>query len=195
MALENRVWDSVSAIEDAIWPAKVAETAIPSYVVPIRPIWAAQLFDTSLAEDRLFPADPMLLFRSENVYYSAASCASIEAPARLLWYVSHDTRIPGSKAIRAASSLTEVTTGPAKNVYRRFRRLGVYKWADVAEIARDDGGVSALRFGNTETLQRPILWDELQTTLRDLENRKNQFQRPTRINTATYDTLYRQGLS
>ncbi|MCK4598623.1 GNAT family N-acetyltransferase [Candidatus Bipolaricaulota bacterium] len=177
-------------VERAIWPAKIAGTVIPAFVVPIKPYWAAELFDHELAESRLISADPSLLLRSENVYYTGAPAAMLETPGRVLWYVSQDKHVQGSMAIRGASSLEEVVSLPPKDVYRRFRRLGIYTWKDVARISGNRPRLTALRFGRTEVLPNPIGWEQLQDTLRTIEGRVNQFQRPTRIQTATYDTLY-----
>lgn len=187
-------WSEVSEIERAIWPARIEQTSIPAYVVPIRPAWAAELFDSSLARARLLPSDPSLILRSENVYYTGVVGSTIESPARLLWYVSHERGILGSKGIRAASTLEEVAIGPAKDVFRRFRRLGVYEWRDVAAIARRNGDVTALRFGRTVVFPYSISWDGLRDTLRVIENRSSMFQRATRIKTLTFDSLYRQGI-
>jgi len=186
-------WSMISQIEDAIWPAKVAGTSVPCYVVPIQPHWAAQLFDSRLAEGRLLPADPTLLLRSENVYYTAAPCRFIEVPSRILWYVSHHRRFHGSKAIRCASTLQDVTIGPAEDVYRRYRRLGVYDRRDVARIARANGEVTALVVGQAELLRTPIMWDEVQSIRYELEGRRDVFRRPTQIETPTYDTLFKRG--
>jgi len=181
-------------VERAIWPAKIAGTVIPAFVVPIKPYWAAELFDHELAESRLISADPSLLLRSENVYYTGAPAATLETPGRVLWYVSRDKHVQGSMAIRGASSLEEIVSLPPKDVYRRFRRLGIYTWKDVARISGNRPRLTALKFGRTEILPNPIGWKQLQDTLRTMEGRVNQFQSPTRIQTATYDTLYAQSV-
>lgn len=189
----NEDWSSICSLEQAIWPAKVAGTSVSCYIIPIRPLWAAQLFDSRLAGSRLLPADPMLLLRSENVYYTAAPCRFLETPSRILWYVSHDRRFYGSKAIRCASTLQEVAIGPARDIYRQYRRLGVYRWEDVSRTARSDGTVTALLFGRAEPLAIPIGWEELCSVLSDLEEQRKTFRSPTRIRTATYDSLFRSG--
>jgi len=190
---ETRDCGEAWAVEQAIWPAKLAGTTIPSYIIPIRPHWAAQLFDSRLAAGRLFPSNPMLLLGTENAYYTGSSCASVETPGRVLWYVSYDKQVPGTKGIRCASTLEDVLCGSAKSVYRQFRRMGAYSWRDVSKLTRKDGKVTALHLGRGETLEYPIIWEQIQSTLEEMENRKNALQRPTRIETATYDVLYRRG--
>jgi GNAT superfamily N-acetyltransferase/predicted nucleic acid-binding protein len=186
-------WSTICSLEQAIWPAKVAGTSVPCYIIPIRPLWAAQLFDSRLAGSRLLPADAILLLRSENVYYTAAPCKFLVTPSRILWYVSHDKRFQGSKAIRCASTLQEVAIGPAQDIYRQYRRLGVYKWEDVARVARSDGTVTALVFGRAEPLGIPIGYEKLCSVLDDLGERRKTFQSPTRIETGTYDSLFESG--
>ena len=181
-------------VERSIWPAKIAGTAIPSFVVPIKPGWAADLFDHELAGSRLIRAEANLLFRSENVYYTGAPRGILKTPGRILWYVSQNRNVQGTKAIRAASSLEEVVSLSPKDVYRRFRRFGIYTWKDVELISKGRSRVTALRFGRTEVLPNPISWERLQDTLRKIEGKTNQFQRATRIETATYDALYAEGI-
>jgi GNAT superfamily N-acetyltransferase len=185
--------DSLSELESVMWPLRLEGTEIPAYVVPIKPEWASQLFDPELAGSRLLPADPTLLLRSENVYYTGAVCRSIEPPARILWYVSQQKGVRGSKAIRAVSTLQEIRIGRVKDVYKEYRRLGIYNWADVSRASRRDGGITALQFGRTEMLSRPISWENLCSTLEEEENRRNTFQKPTRIETSTFDNLYKRG--
>lgn len=83
-------------VERVCWPLKVQGADIPSYVIPIRPHWAGQLFDTELAAADLFGARLETALALENVYYSSSSVAIPEG-ARILWYVSDTVQ-----AIRAA---------------------------------------------------------------------------------------------
>jgi len=184
----------VCEIERTIWPAKTAGTGVPAVIVPIRPDWAAELFDYGIGERRLLHADPSLMLRSENAYYSAAPAACVTAPSRVLWYVSHDTRVSASKSIRAASVITEVLSAPPKVAYRKYRHLGVYSWADVSAMGGRSGRVTALHFGLTEVLPYPIGWDIVQEELQRMENRRSQLQCPTQIAPRTFDAIYARGL-
>ena len=194
-SIENEAWVTTLLLEDSIWPAKVSGTQIPSFVIPIRPDWASELFDHKLAASRLLESDSQVMLRSENVYYSAANCRSFQTPARILWYVSQDDKVPGSKAIRAASTLNTIVTDSAKNVFRQFRRMGIYNWRDVEGLTGKDGSVTALSFSRTEVFDIPVGWSTLQSTLEALEKRRNQFMRPTRIATRTYEEIYRIGMA
>ena len=55
-------------VEKSFWPAKLLDTDIESFIVPIPPAWAAQLFDERMAEQSLFGSDSTLILGLENVY-------------------------------------------------------------------------------------------------------------------------------
>jgi hypothetical protein len=183
-------------VERALWPAKILGTDLPCYIVPICPHWAEQLFDIGLARDSLFGADPRLAMNSENAYYRAAKPAILNAPARVLWYVSQDPAYPGAKAIRACSYLDEVLVAPPKDAYRRFQRLGVYRWTDVFGIAKNDlsKNVMAFRFTKTELFKRPVVWEMLQTELRRTGGKGSQLQSPLQIKESCFFELYKLGM-
>lgn len=184
-------------IECSLWPAKIVDMDIPAFIVPIKPRWAMHLFDEAIARGTLFGAKPELVLNSENAYYRHASNPSdIPAPARILWYVSHQKSEPQSKQVRACSLLEEVSVGRPKNLYRRFRRLGVYEWSDVLGVADNDenGDVMVLRFTHTELLTSPIPWADLQKTLEQEEGRRLPILSPTRISTSCFLRLYELGI-
>jgi hypothetical protein len=179
-------------LEKTLSPAKFTDFELPCYIIPIRPAWAAQLFDTRLAEQDLFGLPPELGFRLENAYYRARN-PQLSAPARILWYVSKaDGRYRGAGAIRAASYLDEVVVDSPKVLFSRFRRLGIYRWQDLLKLTKEDlsGALMALKFSGTELLGRPILWEEIQTVLQDAIGRRDQLQRPLQITTDTFFRLY-----
>jgi hypothetical protein len=67
-------------IERVLWPAKLTDTGLPCFLVPIQARWAKELFDVDLALGTLFGANPSLVLNSENVYYRAARPAVVTAP-------------------------------------------------------------------------------------------------------------------
>jgi GNAT superfamily N-acetyltransferase/predicted nucleic acid-binding protein len=157
-----------SEIERILWPAKITDVDIPTFVVPIQPRWARDLFDEELASQILWGAKEDLAIRREYVYYSAKSSAGVmTAPGRILWYVSDDEKALGSKKVRACSQLDEVITDTPKNLYRRFRRLGIYEWKNVIDLAGGDLNrkILALRFSNTELFTSPIPFETFRDTL------------------------------
>lgn len=179
-------------IERLLWPLKIIDASIPTFIVPIRPHWAKELFDENLASEDLFGASTTLALNREGVYYRAAvpSCG-LSAPARILWYVSEDRKYYGSKSIRACSYLDDVVIGAADDVFRRFRRLGIYRWEDVLKIAKGKvkGTVMALHFMDTELLTQPLRWDKLQQILNE-HGLKSRLQSPCRISPPAFHAIY-----
>ncbi|NLX22940.1 MAG: GNAT family N-acetyltransferase [Phycisphaerae bacterium] len=186
---------SLVSVERSLFPAKLSDLAIPSFVVPIRPQWAMHLFDEHLASQDLYGSDPHLVLSAQNVYYRAARPRILTAPARLLWYVSEDSGYPGTKAIRAVSYIERVETGPPKELFRRFRKLGVYEWRHVYELARrhTDNQVMAFVFSHTELLPKPVPLKVFKSVLMDCEQRSNNLQSPVLINGQTFVRLYQIG--
>jgi predicted nucleic acid-binding protein len=188
--------ETANAIEHILWPAKIVDAYIPSFVVPIKPEWAKELFDERLAGQTLFGAKPELGLSREGVYYRAKNpSAGLKAPARVLWYVSYGSRFSGTGHLRACSRLEEVVVDRPKNLFRRFRRLGIYDWEHVFDLAKRDleKEIMALRFGDTELFENPIEWNSLQEILRRF-GCKSQLQSPVQVSPKLFEELYRRGM-
>lgn len=130
-------WQNLSSqqllrIENVFFPLKIRDLDIPCYIVPIRPYWAGQLFDSVVSGGQLFGADPSRLWSFENVYYRHTKPITEKAPARILWYESNDKQErTRSKRVVACSYLTEVYTDKPKVLYKMFKHYGIYEWGDV----------------------------------------------------------------
>jgi hypothetical protein len=147
----------VARLERTLWPAKLRGGGLRTFMVPIRPAWAEALFDTKLAASTLFGRPLELGLGREHVYYrSPGAAGGIAAPARLLWYVSGQSRFHDVGHIRAVSQLVDVVTGAPESLHRRFSRLGVWDLQQVKAAADSNGRVMALRFVDTEVLERPL---------------------------------------
>lgn len=180
------------AVERMLSPAKFTDLALPCYIIPIRAKWAAQLFETRLAEQELFGLPPELGFRLDNVYYSATK-RKFQFPARLLWYVSKTKAThTGAGMVRAVSYLDGVVRGSPKALFSRFRRLGVYRWADLMKMTGGarDAVLAALEFSGTELLNEPIPWPELQASFARHTGKNNQLQGPLQITSSMFFELY-----
>lgn len=179
-------------LERRFWPLKVTDAGVASYIIPIKPDWAGELFDTRLAEGRLFGAAPRLALGLENVYYSR-SRIRIPSGARVLWYVSRDRATV--MQVRAASVCVETVEGTAKDLFRKFQRLGVYTWADVRDAA---GGphetLRAYRFTHSERFDTPVPWAVLQASLMGHTGRENPIASPVAISEAVFIDVYRKGM-
>lgn len=185
----------MSEIERLLWPAKITDAAIPTFIIPIRPEWAKELFDEELANQTLFGATPELALNRESVYYrSNQNSGGLRAPGRILWYVSSGARYSGTGQIRACSRLDEVVVADPKSLYRRFKRLGVYRWERVYEVAKKDvsNRIMALRFSDTELFRTPISRKQALSILKN-DGIKTQFQSPVYVPAKIFERLYTIG--
>jgi len=173
--------------ETQIWPAKIIDSVEPVYMISINPSYASSLFDHSLASQTLFCDKPDVLMQDECVYYSATKM-SLQAPGRIIWYVSQGEGYEGTSAARACSFLIEAIKGPAKVIYRQFRRFGVFDWNQVLSIAGSpEGEITAIRFANTEAFPNPLPWKNL------LPDLKSPPVGPRPISQDLFLKLYRLG--
>ena len=170
--------------EDALWPLKIKEVNIPTYIVPIRPEWAMHLFDASIGSQHLFGGNPHLVFRGENAYYRSAKPRILQAPGRILWYVSkHIGKYQYTESIKACSNLTEVVVDKPKPLFTKFHRFGVYNWKDLLKVAKNDlqAEIMGFRFAKTELLTRPVHKNDLQKLWREKFGKHFHIQGPLKI--------------
>ncbi|MCZ7646217.1 MAG: GNAT family N-acetyltransferase [Planctomycetota bacterium] len=179
---------AASTIEHVFWPLKIADGDLPTYIVPIRPEWAKHLFDEGLAMGELFGVDMGLAFNREGVYYKAAR-PRMEAPGRILWYVSQDPM-----QIRASSRLVEVRLGGPKELFSLYKRLGVWNWKDVFGCAHKnlDTSIMALRFDDTLLFNSPVALDRIRSILRDAEC-PSPLMTAHRVPPGVFERIYRLG--
>ncbi|MEA5513921.1 GNAT family N-acetyltransferase [Nodularia sp. UHCC 0506] len=182
-------------IERRLYPAKITDAEIPTYIIPIKSRWAKELFDKELAEEGIWRAKEQLALRREVVYYS--SKRKMKYPGRILWYVTPSPDDKNSSAIlgaiRACSRLDEVTIGKPKDLYKKFRRLGIYSFQDVLKAANNDldKEIKAVKFSDTELFENPIKFAEIKIIL----NRSIQLQSSIEISPEEFKMLYNRGNS
>ncbi len=186
--------DQVMQADHRLWPAQLESPSVRSIVVPIQPQWAVDLFDAGLASSRLLDAEPRLMLNLENVYYTAKP-TNLRPLSRVLWYVSKDESFERVGAIRAASWIAELHTGPALDMYRRFRHLGVYRWHHVAHTSKqnEDASVTAFRFCNTVEFKHPISRKALGTLLAEADHRMPPLSAPYTLQDGMYERICRMG--
>ena len=188
--------EALLRFERLLWPCKIIDLEIPSFVVPIKPIWAMDLFHTKLAAQDLFGGNIELLFNVENVYYRSSRPIVLKAPGRILWYISSGrNEYKGVKAISACSYIDEVVIDAPKALYSRYKRLGVYKWRDVLRVAgnRIDTNIMAFRFSGTEVFHNPIHLDELRSIWKTELNKSFVPRGPSLIPKDFFFQLYKKG--
>jgi GNAT superfamily N-acetyltransferase/predicted nucleic acid-binding protein len=180
-------------VERLLWPLKISEVEAPCYIVPIRPHWAMDLFDTNLGKETLYGSDPSRVFRMDNVYYRSSAQKLPTAPSRILWYVSRDPyrQHGGLSAVRACAYVDEVQIGNPKVIFGRFRKLGVYSWVDLIRHTKGNLNESllAFQFSRTELLKRPVSLDSLKRIL----DRKSAPQAPFKISADQFLKIYALG--
>ncbi len=106
-------------LERSIFPGKLCFGGLPSYVIPIRPEWAQELFDFRLWDRPLFSPDTQLLINPDSVYYKRPRNSPNTNGARILWYVSGDAKKGGNR-IRACSLMTKGVSSTVKDLFREY---------------------------------------------------------------------------
>ena len=179
---------AAAEIERTLWPAKICDSALPCYIVPIQPRWSIGLFGVP---DTL-PLRPTELGLSrEHVYYRSPLGRRPIAPARLLWYMSKGSRDRPHASIVACSLLEQVVTATPDALHSRFRHLGVWERRDLDASVRH-GQAQALRFTNTEVL--PVQLDRARLdNLAEQHRHTLALQSLHKIPTELFSAIYREG--
>jgi len=175
--------------EKILWPAKFKDAEIPTFIVSINPHWAMNLFDENLGQQTLFGARPELVLNRENVYYRSAHQKILQAPGRILWYITDGKGYQNVKALRACSHLEHVEIGTPKELYRKYKRLGIYQFNDLLEITKGDvtKDIMSFHFSGTWLFPNPIPWRALKGIL----GRSGPIQSPVRVNLDTFAKIFR----
>lgn len=177
-------------VERHIWPAKFLDADVPCFIVPIKAEWALHLFDSVIGDQDLLGASE-LVFNRELVYYRSKRPGVLRAPGRILWYVSSNVGYEGTGQIRACSYVDKVTTGKPKELFKKYRRLGVYQWKNVFDTAKNDldQEIMAVTFSDTHQLEHPLDWKSFQKILVH-HSVKTNLQSPVAIGTGVFNDIY-----
>jgi predicted nucleic acid-binding protein/GNAT superfamily N-acetyltransferase len=187
--------DLLLILERKYFPLKFTNLDIPCYIIPIKAYWAGQLFDVNISNETLFGANPNKIWNIENVYYRHTMPLTEIAPARILWYVSHDKSISRSKAIVASSYLDEVITEKPKIIFRKYSYYGIYEWKDVFDLCGGniEKNIRALKFSNTEVFKKVVDYQDIQSILIKNGMSKNTFTSPLKVDNIIFNKIYRIG--
>lgn len=179
--------------EDKYWPAKITGAEIDTYLVPIRVAFAESLLDPGLAEQSLLPRKLGLGLSREHVYYRhTQNSRGISPGSRILWYVTGGTPVHARGSVRAVSQVADVVVGRPRSLHARFERFGVYALKQVSDLADRNGRVMALRFVNTEVLDRPVSLESLEALWAENGERFQAPQSPTLIGEHMFCLVYRR---
>jgi len=197
--LDQVGWDRLTAhlvrdYERYTWPSKVFSGNVPTYVVPIRPEYARVILGYEEPQGRLVELHPRAAGARDNTYYMSPRYF-IEAPARIIWWVSGGGPLGG---VRAMSWLDEVDTGDPRRLYRKYRDRGVLDEQQVLDSAKRSrkGGrlvATALLFSQTEVFPAPVPIARSRE-LCDSMNRTGFFQTTKPIDEAAARRFYEEGM-
>ncbi len=182
-------------IEKILWPLKIIDADISTFIVAIQPDWAMHLFDDTIAQQNLFGSNPALMFNTENVYYRAAKPKLPSSPSRVLWYVSKGRgKYQNVMQIKACSYVNEVQIGIPKELFSQYKKLGIYSWDQVFSIAKKDvnKNIMAFLFSKTEVFTYPIDNSTLQS-IWARDNKKFNIFSPIKITKERFFELYNLG--
>lgn len=177
-------------------PLKILDLDIPTYIVPIKPYWSQQLFnDKSKEQLALFEPEYELLLNRENVYYRSSVPKILKSPSRILWYNSENKITKNSGSIIASSYIDEVFVDSPKKLFNQFKKLGIYKWKDISNTAKNKNEIMAFIFSETELFVNPISIEKTKKIFSKYESKKFMIVAPLKINNETYIRIYKEGLS
>lgn len=188
--------DDVGAIlelEHRFAPLKLQVDFVPNYIVPIQPRWAKDLFDSGLCRNELWDAPWEKILNPSSVYYKGVRGFSREInKCRIIWYVSGDKKFPLAKSCRGSSIMTRRVTGKPHDLFKRYRRLGIYEYHNVRDIPSSaEGNCEAIEFGSTETWSQSISHSKTMEVLRQFNVSTNNFVTAQRIPSGAFFELHR----
>ncbi|WMX47021.1 GNAT family N-acetyltransferase [Streptomyces roseicoloratus] len=179
-----------SVVERVWWPAKLINSALPTFIAPIKPLWSSELFDVPAM---LVPRDDVLGISREHVYYRSSGHRGETVPARILWYVSEGTSGRQGKMVIGCSRLDEVLVDDPDTLFSRFEHLGVYGRAEVRATADASGKVMALRFSDTEIFPVQVTHSRLTTLAKGLGLRWVPPMSLSKTSNALFQAVYEEG--
>ncbi|MDE0115293.1 MAG: hypothetical protein OXT07_01530 [bacterium] len=196
--LDEVGWDRLNAhlvreYERYAWPSKVFSGAIKSYMVPIKPEYARVLLGYEESQARLFEMHARAAAARENTYYMTPR-SFVEAPARIIWWVSDGGALGG---VRAMSWLDEVETGDPHRLFRKHQDRGVLDKPQVLECAKPFGksgdlAATALLFSQTEIFRDPVPIARARGLCPDM-NAGGYFVTTRRVEEQSVRALYEEG--
>ena len=171
------------------WPAKILDSRLPTYVIPIQPRWSTGL----LGEPAPVTPRPLhLALGREQVYYRRPGNNRLTAPARILWYQSQHTQLGPAQFI-GVSSLDAIHLDSPEALHEAFGHYGVFSLEDIRVAAQRTGVAQAVQFSNTEIFTHPVsrrVYDRLPPEV----ERPQGFQSPVPISSELFARLYALGM-
>lgn len=177
---------AAAEIERSLWPAKLTDSALPHYVIPIQPRWSGELLGYPI---QLTTRPVELSLGREQVYYRVAD-AKLTAPARVLWRVSQGRRT--SAEIIGTSFLDAIDVDTPARLHAALEHYGVLDLPLLDRLADGRPTMQALRFSDTELFDRPIS-NSTYNQLREQHGGPKTFYGPQPVTPELFAALYRTG--
>ncbi|TWU06299.1 hypothetical protein Pla52n_20200 [Stieleria varia] len=177
-------------LERLIHPGKVVFGQLPTWVIPIQPRWAQELFDFRLWDLPLFDPETSLVINPDSAYYKRPRNSPTAPFGRILWYVSGNEEKGGGK-IRACSALTRRVAGTVKDLFREFQRFGVYEWHHLMKHFKDaEAQGLAIEFTSTELFESPMSRDDVNDVLESHRMKRQIFPSAVAIPDEAFQEIY-----
>jgi len=129
--------------------------SVPTFVVPIRPLYHRLLFPEAERQLELMPGAHPFGNSIRKAYLSNASIRTITPGANLLFYRSEDIHSVTSLGVVEDTFVSSSPTEIARYVGKRT----VYKFAEIEALCQRE--VLAILFRQSRILENPIIIDEL----------------------------------
>ena len=178
------------ALERHCSPVSLPTTTQDYFLIPVRYGYAISLIDTRQAEHELFGGEQSVLLRWDNVYYRKKTHHNmLQAPARILWYVSTP-----KKQIVAVSHLDTVEIDTPKNLYKKFKKFGILEREDLYQMCDRDPKkeIMVLKFSHTFPFREPVSLDTLRTVYKEDRTRLS-LQSPLKVPMETFQKIFQLG--
>ncbi|MFJ9371208.1 GNAT family N-acetyltransferase [Nocardia sp. NPDC101769] len=167
------------------WPAKITDSELPGFVVPIKPRWSTDLFGVPAA---LLARDSQLALGRQHVYFRSGRRSCLRAPSRILWYMSSSDSSGEGKFI-GTSLLDHTERGTPQTLHDLYGRYGIFRIEDI-EKAATNNIAEALLISDTELFDNPIHWSTYMA-LKPADDGPRSVQGPAKISSTLFERLYR----
>ncbi|SMD24480.1 GNAT family N-acetyltransferase [Lentzea albidocapillata] len=171
------------------WPAKLTDSQLPCFVVPIQPTWSSELLGEPAP---MTPRPIQLALGREQVYYRRPGNNRLTVPGRIVWYQSQHPRLGPARFI-GVSSIDSIHLDTPEALHEAFGHFGVFSLDDITTIAERTGKAQAVQVSNTELFTSPIsrrTYDKLAIE----HGGPKSFQSPVPISSALFTEIYQAGM-
>ncbi len=182
--------EAAAQYERTWWPAKIADSRLRHFIIPIQPRWSTDLLGIP---QTLVPRPGLLALGREQVYYRSGHPSTLDAPGRVLWYLSSDASGPGR--LVGTSLLDAVDAGSPEEMYSTYSHYGIFGLDDVRGAASRKGKVQVLRLSDTEIFKRSVSWSTYAKLRGPTDPKGKSVQGPANISSSTFQEVYNIAMS